>query len=81
MDLHIVAPVSIIQLVRKHTIQGHTVFNPVLFRLSHCGSPASLTRPSRGFWETFGYGILGNVISTKVHLIEKRSWNVSGRTT
>lgn len=59
MDLHILAPETIISLVRKHTIRGKMVFNPVLFRLSHCGSPASWTKPSRGFWETFGYGILG----------------------
>lgn len=37
------------------------VFNPVLFRLSHCGSPASSRKAPQGFWETFGYGIIGRL--------------------
>ncbi|XP_028393943.1 uncharacterized protein LOC114518197 [Dendronephthya gigantea] len=70
MDLHIIIPDTIIQLVRKYTIQGQMVFNPVLFRLSHCGSPASSKNPPRGFWETFGYGIMG---------IYKSDWDKLGK--
>ncbi|XP_027022456.1 beta-1,4-N-acetylgalactosaminyltransferase 3-like isoform X2 [Tachysurus fulvidraco] len=54
-DLHIHFPSSIIENVRKHTVQGKMVFAPVLMRLG-CGS--TLHSPT-GFWETEGYGLVG----------------------
>ncbi|XP_020897741.1 uncharacterized protein LOC110236544 [Exaiptasia diaphana] len=58
-DLHLNAPHSLFENVRKHTVQGKMTFTPVVFRLSKCARPDSYynTTTASGFWEGFGYGI------------------------
>jgi len=54
-DLHLEMPKNIIDIVRKHVVQGKLAFAPVLVRLSCRYTP---DRPD-GFWELLGYGLFG----------------------
>ncbi|XP_022801473.1 beta-1,4-N-acetylgalactosaminyltransferase 3-like isoform X2 [Stylophora pistillata] len=56
-DLHLRTPTSFFSAIRKHTVEGRMAFTPVLFRLTFCGRPLTKTTQSKGYWETFGFGI------------------------
>ncbi|XP_065667303.1 beta-1,4-N-acetylgalactosaminyltransferase 3 [Hydra vulgaris] len=55
VDLHLTIPSNLIDLVRKHTVQGKMVCSPILLRLQCGANPQS----RYGFWESAGYGIFG----------------------
>ncbi|XP_028399946.1 beta-1,4-N-acetylgalactosaminyltransferase 3-like [Dendronephthya gigantea] len=52
-DLHLDFPNNIIEIIRKHCIQGRMAFSPVVLRLE-CGFTPFLPY---GEWETMGYGL------------------------
>ncbi|XP_031566882.1 N-acetyl-beta-glucosaminyl-glycoprotein 4-beta-N-acetylgalactosaminyltransferase 1-like [Actinia tenebrosa] len=55
LDLHLHLPANIFDAIRKHTIQGKTVYTPKLIKLK-CGYSKNY---GQGGWDTFGYGLFG----------------------
>ncbi|KAJ7380350.1 hypothetical protein OS493_008802 [Desmophyllum pertusum] len=65
LDLHLDIGTPFINNIRKHCIEGHVVYTPIIFKLA-CGANAENLA---GIWQDQGYGIIG---------MYKSDWDRSG---
>ncbi|KAL9958915.1 hypothetical protein ACROYT_G035992 [Oculina patagonica] len=65
LDLHLDIGASFINNIRKHCIEGRTVYTPIIVRMECGANPVNLA----GMWQVYGYGIIG---------MYKSDWDRSG---
>ena len=74
-DLHLNLPITLLEVIRKHTTQGYAVFSPILKRLD--GGTVSLD--GFGLWDTRFYGLMSMyksdwIIIGELTMDEKIEW-------